>query len=278
MLTLLLVSQPASAQNIFQTVRDLKSTVKQLTKPKSSVAPSVTTASTTAPQDADAGDEAGDLVSFSALASDPSDSQLELAAIRPGDPMSFDVLGLKLGMSPREVRRVSKKKKIKRGVGYPDQSGDFELEATKKANSTLSKKVSDSSKWQWRGGYAKPANGAYMHISTILTPRGPKVSDVIYTPSMEGQTQEEFLAALKQKYGQPTRSAGTGMWRYALWCTPGAKKCEEYSDKPVLHVAYSDRDVKMKLFMGMDAEKAAEAAIEQRAVQIRSNTGRKVAF
>ena len=265
-------AQSAAAQSIFDTLRNIGSTVKQITKPQNK-APA-----TVASQAPDSGDEAGDLISVSMLANDPNDTNLEQAAIRSGDPMSFDVLGIKLGMSPRELGRVAKKMKIKHGNAYPITSGDLEFEATRIANSTLSKKVSDSSKILWRSNHAEPSNGAYMHIETNLTPLGPQISNVQYNPRLEGQTQDEFLAALKQKYGQPTSAKSTGGWRSAIWCTRGAARCSFASDKPVLAVFYSDSFAEMTLSMGSDAKNAAEAALKRRASEIRAGTGRKVSF
>lgn len=266
---------PAPAQSLLDNLRNLRSTVKGLTSSPKPTAPSTASSVSAPAQPQQMKDEADELVPMSALADDPSDTVLEQTSIRAGDPMSFDVLGLKLGMSPREVRRVSKKKKIYKD-GYPKLSGDFEFEATVLANTALSKAVKDRSKFYWRGGYAKPSNGAYMNLETILTPQGPQLSLVSYNPPLEGQTPEEFLAALKAKYGSPTVS--NAAWKTYIWCSRGAPCDSAFGPKPTLYVQIGKTSADMTLFIGQEGKRAADAALERRAVAIRGATGRKAAF
>jgi hypothetical protein len=269
-LSMLTAAMPAQAQGLLGTLKSIKSQVETMTRPK---APTAQTPTTT--QAATAGDPAtqeGDAMFSMATLDDASDSALSTSSLRRNDVMSYDLLGFKLGMTPREVGRVGDKKRIRRVMG-PSVTGDFDLEATRIANRSLSRRVSDRSKRQLAIAYGQLPDGGRVQLDFALEQTGPKLSLMTYNTKPQGQSREQIRAALIAKYGQPDWDMGYQMF----WCN-GIPKCSGGYDQPRFQVFMDDTQVMFTLNRGSAYTKRVDAALNARAAEIAGRNGKPLAF
>lgn len=284
----------SGAQTLMDSIRGLKRTAEQLTSgvsraPRQVANPSGATAD--APTD--------DLVASEFLAVDTSDTSLESQQTAQRQAVSFDVRGLRLGMSPREINRVGRRIGARRDPEVPSTSGDFGVEATRLANQGLGRPVSDRSRLLWRGGRANLKNGGELRMRTELEASGPKLSELSYRTSLEGQSPAEFRQAVIAKYGQPDATNVNGGTTQMLWCSkalpanPGPRRTlgettsdcdkirlaiESYVAAPFLAVSFDRDQAWFTLNRGKEYRDAVSARMTARADEIRRGTGRKAQF
>lgn len=267
---LAVVAQPASAQSLGDTFRSLKKTGQQLANVvngKDEEQAKLT--------NEPVGNDHDGLVDARLFQYDASDSSLADQTIENQQPVTFDIKGFKLGMSPREVARVSKARHIYANDFPAQRSGTFELEAARAANRSLSKPIKKSSESVWRGQTGDDDRGNHIAFKTTLLTRGPVLSHIYYTFPLEGQTKDQFVQDLISKYGEPSSISGN---RY-LWNSPAEKKNVAIATKPFLQVEIGGiPGVRMTLDYGTDFTDAARMEFDKRVASILASTGRKADF
>lgn len=289
-----LVPAQSGAQTLMDSIRGLKRTAEQLTSKRARPPEQVTNAS-----GASVDARTDDLVASEYLTVDTSDTSLEAQQTALRQVTSFDVRGLRLGMSPREINRVGRRIGARRDPEVPSTSGDFGVEATRLANQGLGRAVSDRSPLLWRGGRANLKDGGKLRIWTELEASGPKLSKLSYQTSLEGQSPAEFRQAVIAKYGQPDATNVNGGTTQMLWCSkalpanPGPRRTlgettsdcdkirlaiESYVAAPFLAVSFDRDQAWFTLNRGKEYRDAVAARMTARADEIRRGTGSKAQF
>jgi hypothetical protein len=214
-----------------------------------------------------------DLIPASALVDDPSDSALEQTAIQPRRVQTFDIMGYKLGMSPREVIRISRKvKSYRRWNSIFLTTGTFELEASRRANYQLNRPVAKSSKVQISKTQGFLPDGSSMLLTFTLEPSGPKLSEIAYTTKLNGMSEEQFISAATAKYGPYDGKVLLYAWRN------GVRDMLRQGKEPYLFVSVDGGTVNMTLHQSSDYLNAAEAKLKARAQEIAAKEGSGVRF
>ncbi len=269
---LLLAMAPAAApaQSLLQSFRNLKNSINQLSRPAKPAGAATDTAASPAPTTESATADEAAMVPAIALTEDSSDSRLEATGLTNGRVRSFDVLGFKLGMSPREVSRIASRRGIHRGAAAAQLSGSFDLEATSLANVQLNKAVIRHSPTYLATAFGTSNRGESFIFSFTLEPTGPKLSRLVMEAKLNGQTPEQVRSALFAKYGKPGED-----WR---WCDGS---CSNVLGPP--SSAHLDYNIfGSTLTLTLDAGKAyatgAQKALEARAQQIAAKHGDGVRF
>lgn len=187
---------------------------------------------------------------------EPAEGQAAAKVARAG---SYDIAGVRIGMTLDEARRVL-------------ESKGFKTEVTAKAPSFET--AIDTEVKRFRGEYnsnywtrdgvgtlsaTKP--GERMTLSGIAPgPNGGTVLSVGYMPDMAGRSVEELRAQMISRYGQPKETTQRGM----LWCAPtdpcdirrNAKQSLSYVDSSAMYETLS-------LDAGSEARATAKAVLDK---------------
>lgn len=260
---------PASAQSIIDNFNSLKASLKALGK-KPSLTPAASSDIDQSQQSVDA--EGGTaLISATVIGDDPSDTALERVALAPRQIATFDLLGFKLGMSPREVGRVASKRKVYQSRD-PQLQGSFEVQATALANQSLSRPVSARSRSRPQFVYGITKDRGQVTFEFAPEASGPKLELISYTAPLNGQTKAQLQTALAAKYGAPEVSSFGKLY----WCQ-GMRNCQSApGDK--LSVFIGETTVDMALSRSVQYHDQVQAALKARASQIAAQKGKPVAF
>ncbi len=275
LLLALMTAVPARAQSIFDTVHQLRSTIGQLggkRRPPAGATTDPTTSAQVTPGGAASG--GGGMVPSSVLVDDASDSALERAPLVQRRVATFDVRGLKLGMSPREVGRIADREGFKRRLNDTLlTSGSFEVEAARMANQRLNRQVAKTSSLQLKVVQGVDAAGDRLGLEFTLEPSGPKLSRIEYNTRLDGSTRAQTIAALVRKYGPlaPPRAAPESI----SWSN--ATKALDNSS-PELIAVIDDDSMALSLTQSVDYGQAARKRLEDRAQQIAATRGGGVKF
>ncbi len=274
MMVATVMATPARSQTILDTMRQLRSTVRQLGgKPKT--ADSVPTDPTAVSQ-GDQGLQKDDkaMVPTTVLVDDRSDTKLAATALVPRRVATFDVRGLKLGMSPREVGSIADGQHFRRRWNSQfGTTGSFEVEATALANRQLDKAVDAGAKTELKYTQAFDPEGDELKCEFTLEPSGPKLSRIEYRAKLDGLTQAQAQAALARKYGLPTGNLDDVMLR--SWSN--ATKFGDGSS-PSLYSAIDAGMMSLTLSQSSDYTNAAQRRLLDRAQQIAAARGGGVRF
>ncbi len=268
------VPAAAPAQSIFDTFKNLKNTVRQLGGAKQQDAPAASPPADRAAAEASAPATEGapaqpQLVPDLAFSEDQSDTQLTTTTLAKGRVQSFDILGFRLGMSPREVARVAGKRGVHRGVVGPSFSGSFELEATGIANVQLNKPIIKRSRSYLETAFGESDRGEQFIFTFTLEPGGPKLSRLNYEARLNGQTPEQVHSALIAKYGPLTDSY--------RWCSDGCGMLGART-APFMTMNIFNSKLTLTLDAGQRYSDNARRVLEARAQQIAAKRGDGVRF
>lgn len=267
--TVISSAAPANAQSIVDNFNSLKASLKALGR-KPSAAPAASLNADQAQQPADADAEPA-LIGDSLIADDPSDTALEGVALAPRQISTFDLLGFKLGMSPREVGRVARKRKVYQSRD-PQLQGSFEVQATALANERLSRSVFARSKSNPKFVYGITKDRGQVNFEFAPEASGPKLELITYTALLNGQTKSQVQAALTAKYGVPEVSALGKLF----WCQ-GMRNCQSASGD-TFSVFFGETTVDMALSRSNQYHDQIRASLNARASQIAAQKGKPVAF
>lgn len=211
-------------------------------------------------------------VPATALVEDASDTSLaQMAASKRVE--SFEVRGLRLGMSPREVGRIAGKNGFRRrwndGILF---TGSFDLEAARAANYKLDRPISKTSRSYLRSTQGVDHDGSELKLEFILWPTGPRLSRIEYRAKLDGTTKEQFLSALRAKYGQWDDAGLTYKWNNGA-TTPG-----ERNSNAEMHVILGSNAATFFLESAVNDSLAAKKKLADRAQQLAGSKGNGIRF
>lgn len=222
-------------------------------------------------QSHDASEELGASPQASA---DTSDTSLSSQSLRTGDVSTFDILGFKLGMAPREITRVARKTGMVRKYRKPALTGTFEALATQEANRTLSRRLPVPAGQAIVQEVGVTPDGSHMEMVFHVTRDGSRASSYTYSTSPNGQTRDQLRQAIIAKYGKPDWDMGYQMF----WCggVPECRNVPKSNDR--MKVYMSDQVVTFNLRRGDSYHTSIEQTIKDRAKAIAAGAGAPAAF
>ena len=209
-----------------------------------------------------------------AAAADTTDSNLAEKPLQKGNVETFDVLGLKLGMSPRETSRIAQEKMIKGFYDKPSLMDTFEAKAVKKANSTLTTRLPVPTGQTILSDRGVTSDGGGIEVIFMQTREGPKLYNISYNTLTQGQTRDQLREAVIAKYGKPDWDMGYQMF----WCG-GKPRCSGVGDDADRFKVYMDeRSIYFSLYRGDNYNRNAAKAIDDRAAELSGKASKPVAF
>lgn len=275
MLLTVALPAPSQAQSIFDTLKQLKETARQLGGKRTPPPATNAAASAGGPESSRRAspDQDAELVPASALAEDATDSRLENGTIALRKVETFDVLGFRLGMTPREVARVAGRQHFRRGPNdVVDTTGSFEVEATALANQQLNRPTTARSRTYLLRTEGSTPDGSHIALTFTLEPSGPRLSLIQYRARLNGMTKAQFAAALVKKYGPYLPGGGS-----FVWVNPPATLGVWYPS-PSLFGIVSESSASLDLSAAQKYRDEMKRRLEARAQQIAASKGSGVRF
>jgi len=198
-----------------------------------------------------------------------------------GDAATFDIGGIKLGMSPSEVERVAKMRKLK-------------LSDLNKSHPSYEQAVASKMK-EMRNQYAplvfgstafvrlQDDQGSSWGVHFNITREGPRTYMIQYETPLNGRTPAGFATSLIEKYGPPKGGPSRMSERtyYANWCTGPRTACTYSGDgtRPAYLEANMETDkLRLRLEISYAQTMALENAIRDQAQANLAKTAPKVTF
>lgn len=271
----LVATTPADAQSLAESFRQLKDSVRQLGGRRADPV-EITSANQqegAAQKPSDAASDGTDLVPAVALVEDASDTALEHVPIIRRRVESFDILGFKLAMSPREVNRIARRQGIRRQWNtIYTVTGSFELEATRLANVQLNDAITKRSRNYVRNTGGLTRDGSSILFTFTLEPAGPKLSQIDYKAKRDGMDEDQLLASMERKYGPRDAKTSDLIW------SNGAATIKAQDTGAKMLVIRGGTTVDMTLRASNDYVAAARRRLENRALEIAQLRGRGVKF
>jgi hypothetical protein len=269
--TLILASSsPVMAQSLVDTLKSWKKSAESLVDQRESSAERSSTQNT---QHTSQGGLANDFIWPDLLEGSSGEEGSHISStLVQQNPITFDILGTKLGMSSNELNRVARKNNIL--ANGHNSGGDFESVARNLASVKLGHPVPVKNKSYWRDGGGRTQRGATFLFKTTLQPDGIKLSSIFYTAPLGSQTREELIQSLEAKYGKPTFLRGD-----VFWCSSrAAMKETDCLEAPYLHLSTDARTMSLHLNQGSAYFKKAENALNERVEQIVRSSSAKPDF
>lgn len=210
----------------------------------------------------------------SEASADTSDTALANQSLRANDVSTFDVLGFKLGMAPREITRVARQVNMVRKYRRPALTNTFEALATMEANRTLSQPLPVPAGQVIIHEVGITPDGSHMEINFYATPDGSRASYYKYSTKPNGQTRDQLKQTIIAKYGKPDWDMGDQMF----WCggVPECRNVPEGNDR--MKVYMSDDVVTFTLRRADNYGKKMEQALKDRAKAIAAGASKPMAF
>ncbi|RYY18159.1 MAG: hypothetical protein EON55_00170 [Alphaproteobacteria bacterium] len=264
---------PVGAQSLTDSFRQLKQTVRQLGGRGVPDGDAANTNTAAEPSGQIDDGTTADLVPASALVDDASDSNLDRLPVVRRRVESFDILGFRLGMSPREVGRIAHRQGVRRQpTTIYAVTGSFELEATRLANAQLDEQVARHSRNYLRNTGGVTRDGTSVSFTFTLQPSGPKLSGIDYKAKRNGVPDQELVASLERKYGPHDARTSDYVW------SNGASTVAGRNAGATLFVNFGGPTVDMKLSASNDYVVEARKSLEDRAAQIARRKGGGIKF
>ncbi|MDQ0839256.1 hypothetical protein [Sphingomonas faeni] len=186
----------------------------------------------------------------------PADAGSERAAVRTSAPRVLDVSGVTSGMPLVEAKRRLEAK----GFSISTNPGPSWTAVLRSAVDQL--KTGASPKAYDQKGvtdmYARKG-GEMITLGWVTpTPAGGEVNTIVYSVPLQGRSRDELRAAMRVKYGAPTRDSGNGT---IAWCAAGDVCVSGESRQPMMSYEESDR-ANLRLDPGLQYAAAAKSRME----------------
>ncbi len=207
-------------------------------------------------------------------------SNVSANALVKGDAATYDVGGIKLGMSPAEVVRVAKARRLA-------------VSDVGKSNPSFEQAVAMKMK-EMRNQHAEPVfgqtsfmrlkddQGSVWDVHFKVTRDGPRTYLVQYETPLNGRTPQGFASSLVEKYGLPKGGAQMAGQSYsANWCATARTACANGGDgksPAFLEAHMSLTGLRLRLDNGYVRNMAHETAITAQAQANLAKTAPKVSF
>lgn len=202
------------------------------------------------------------------------DTQLATQTVRLGEITTFDLAGLRLGMSVKEANRVASRQGFRSDIGG-HRNLSFEGRAWLIANNSLpTNQQSDAFRMQGpEHSRALHSDGSTLRINWLPLPGGARLHQLVYNSPNRGNERDKIVAQLVTKYGKPSyqKDLKNGFNTYTMaWCSKADPRCWEQATLPMMRADVNDATFSLVLFGGSNAEDANAKAIEARAAQLRA--------
>jgi len=170
---------------------------------------------------------------------------------------TFDVAGVKLGMTPEETRAA-----LKAG-GFTPQTTDPTQDSwasvvSRRVVERISGKM-DESKVPMFTRAGRP-QGEQVEVWYTATPEGARATSIEYTMPTNRMERAAFVAGVSAKYGRPTTEDPV----HGLYCTRGESSCVTYGNRVLPHLltesSYSVHSIKLMEGMRYGDELRARSA------------------
>ena len=258
--SLVVFSSPVMAQSLLDTLKSLKKSAESLVDQRGASAERSSTQNT---QQTSQGGLANDFIWPDLIEGSSGEEGGRISGpLVQQNPITFDILGIKLGMSSNELNRVARQNNIL--ANGHNSGGDFESVARNLASVKLGHPVPVKHRSYWRDGGGRTQKGATFLFTTTLQPDGIKLSSIFYTAPLGSQTKEELIQSLEAKYGKPNFQRGD-----VFWCSPrAAMKEADCLEAPYLQLSTDERTMSLYLNQGSAYFKKAENTLNERVEQI----------
>lgn len=142
---------------------------------------------------------------------------------------TFDVAGVKLGMTPEETRTALK------GAGFSPQATDPMQDAwisvvSRRAAERIGGKVDETRVPMFTR--ASGPQGEQVEVWYTATQHGARATSIGYTMPTKRMESAAFAAGVSAKYGRPTVQDPV----HSLYCTRGESSCLSYQNKVLPHL------------------------------------------
>jgi hypothetical protein len=176
-------------------------------------------------------------------------------------PAAFDVAGVRLGMTPDQVRLALLKAGYRLGSSLMLESFKGEVAARV---AEIRHQYGPSANDTVAGIDAQGPSAERIGVEFKQWPDGPHAVRIAFMGNAQRQTQDAFKAQVESKYGKPTMRGPTN-WR---WCGPDEKQCASFSDPsgPALTADYQMRALTVTI--GGEALQARKALVDAEARKI----------
>lgn len=174
---------------------------------------------------------------------------------------TFDVAGVKLGMTPEETRAA-----LKAGGFTPQATDPTQDSWTSVVSRRIAERIPgkvDEAKvpmFTRAGG----AQGEQVEVWYTATPEGARATSIEYTMPTNRMERAAFVAGVSAKYGRPTTEDPV----HGLYCTRGESSCVTYGNRVLPHLltesSYSVHSIKLMEGMryGDELKARSAAAVE----------------
>lgn len=179
----------------------------------------------------------------------------------------MDIAGVRLGMSPAEVRAALARAGYR--IDRTDMAPDFDQEVASEVRFRTKGLGGYDGRPRAIGAFvATGAHGEWLKVDFSQWPAGGSVSEVAFTVPVERQPVASFRAQVAAKYGGATLHAN-GL--DPTWCTPGDRDCTVMSAaaQPTLEASFTNPP-SLRLRLG-------SAAVAQRRAAVKAAAEAKVA-
>jgi hypothetical protein len=176
-------------------------------------------------------------------------------------PAKFDVAGVRLGMSPDEVRQALTKADYR--IDPPAKLEGFRGEVAARI-AEIRHQSRTASYDAVAGMSARRPSAEHVTVEFRQWPDGPHVVRVAFTGNALTEQQESFRAQVEGRFGKPTMHV-LGGWR---WCSAGERQCGPAANSalPALDADYQSRT--LTLSIGTEATEARKALVEAEARKV----------
>lgn len=209
------------------------------------------------------------------------DTSLASLPLAKGDPGSFDVAGLKLGMSPREIVRIARDRHLKIDQEVQRHNPSFEQRVARERQ-RLQGRPEDLSAGSVSYMHLNDGQGARLEVFFLSTQNGPVAESIRYATPWKGMTETDFVDSLTSKYGKPQHSdyaKGTGTFRF-VWCQGPSNGCISYdpAGRPSMTATLQMDGLDIRLEQGAGLQKRTEQAVHDAARGSLPATSRRTTF
>ncbi len=174
---------------------------------------------------------------------------------------TFDVGGVKLGMTPEETRSA-----LKAGGFTPQATDPTQDSWTSVVSRRIAERIPgkvDETKVPMFTRAGGP-QGEMVEVWYTATPEGARATSIEYTMPTNRMVRAAFVTSVSAKYGRPTAEDPV----HGLYCTKGEANCETYGNRYLPHLltesSYSVHSIKLVEGMryGDELKARTAAAVE----------------
>jgi len=182
----------------------------------------------------------------------------QVTATPQSGPASFEVVGVRLGMAPDDVRQALTRAGYR--VDPPTKLEGFKGEVA--ARIAEIRHQSRTANYDAIAGIdARGPSAERVAIEFRQWPDGPHVVRIAFMGNAQTQPQESFKAQVEARFGKPTMHV-IGGWR---WCSPSERQCGPVANPALPALDADDQSRALTLSIGTEATEARKALVDTEA-------------